>query len=93
MKNIKVIAEEIYKEADTVQNLGRILNLHFDNKLVEQGSKLLRILDKLDIESKDFVTKIDLENIKNKIRSSMQNVQEVWEDLFALQQRLINEGE
>jgi hypothetical protein len=87
------IITDILKQANTVSDLGKILKLNLDEKIVSQGMKLLKILDNIETKSKDIVTKNEIVDIKQKLKTGMQTFQEIQEELFAIQQRLINEDQ
>jgi hypothetical protein len=87
------LASGVHKEADSVSDISRILKTKFDEKTATEAMKLINLLDRIDYRSKDVTVKLDLETVKNKLRNATSQVQEAWEELFSMQQRLIAELE
>ena len=85
--------DKILKQSDLITDIGRILKTKFDEKTATEAMRLISVLDRVDFRTKDLTVKLDLEAVKNKLRSATSQVQEAWEDLFSIQQRLIAESE
>ena len=84
----------LQKQAELLSNINRILSLNLDDAVIQKGTKLLDLLDKLSIDKDStLVEKFDLSEVKKKIEKSMQLFQEANEDLFSLHDRLIRESE
>ena len=91
--NTHKIADMLFK-ADLISSISRILKLNVDDKLVDRGSKLLDLLDKLEVSKESTLVEAeDLVKIKEKVKKSMEALQESMEDLFSLHERLIRESE
>jgi hypothetical protein len=78
--------------ANVVDDLGRLLKLQADEKFIQKSMQVINILDSIEKKT-DLITKNELVDVKEKLRKVSSEVQDIWETLFALQQRLINEGE
>jgi hypothetical protein len=88
----QLIISIIKKEASLISDLEKLLKLQFDEKLVQQGLKFIDILEKIQSRKEsDIITQNEIVEIKEKLKSIMQQVQDIWESLFSIQQRLINE--
>ena len=88
---IKKIAEDILNSSELLDEIDKLLLLNIDDKWVGEGTDFLKSLDKLEIQTDDSTIKLDVDMIKNKVKNSMQIIQDVYENLFSLQQRIINE--
>jgi hypothetical protein len=95
-KIVELVLKEsnLQKEAGLLSDIKRVLSLNLDDAMVNQGLKVLNILDKIETSKEStLIEKQDLVSIKDKIRQSMQLFQESIEDLFSLHERLIRESE
>jgi len=99
MKSTKLIAKQIFessiqKQSDLINDIARVISLRLDEKIVNKGMKVLKILDKIETSpTSSMIDKHDLTQIKEKINQSMQKFQEALEDLFSLHERLVRENE
>ena len=92
MKNINRLASEIV-EASVMRDLTRILNLRLDDKVVISGIKLLSILNRIKMKSKDIIVDIDIESIEKKLRGVLNDFPKVIDDIFILNEKLVLEEE
>jgi len=88
---MKEIVKSILKQANFIKNLERFLKLDFDDQFVSKGMKIANFLDKLESQAPSLLEKNQISDIRHKIRSAMQTIQESQEELFYIQQQLINE--
>lgn len=98
--NSKHIIDSVLKESNLqkqsglIKDISRLLHLNLDDIVVDKGSKVLDLIDKLETSREStLIEKHDLTQIKEKIRQSMQLFQESIEDLFSLHERLVRESE
>jgi len=90
---IDKLASDIIKQADTVEDFNKVLKLNLDDKVTTHGMQLIRILDSIETRSKDITVKNEIIDVKKKLSKAMELFQEVNEELFSMQQRIINEEE
>ena len=85
------IITKVMKEAGLVEDISRILKLDIDDQYINKVTKFTGILNRLELKAKSVLHKNQINDVKNKIEKSMELLQEANEDLFNLQQQLINE--
>jgi hypothetical protein len=93
---VELVVKEstLQKQSSLIKDISRLLSINLDDVMVNKGSKVLNLLDKLETSREStLIEKQDLVEIKDKIRKSMQLFQESLEDLFALHERLVRESE
>lgn len=85
------LAKVIIKQADFVNNLSRVLKMELDDKFIDQGMRVKKVLDTLENQAPTILEKNQIADIKGMIDNAMKELQDAQEALFNLQQQLINE--
>ena len=78
---------------EAIQKLDNLISSNFDETLNLQLAQIRDILADIENHTPNVFDKLEVSNVKTKVLDMIVKLQVVWDDLFILHTRFINEKE